>query len=109
MAKVKGASTGVTVLPLTEHGFTLCKSAFHDALALWYGWTPSCLPSKCEYGNTFNVQHALSSAKGGFPSLRHNEIQDITASQLTEVSNEVCVEPELQPVTSDQLSGASAF
>ena len=33
---------------------------------------------------------------------------EITASLLTEVCNEVCVEPELQPVTSDQLNGASA-
>ena len=108
LARVKGASTWLTVLPLTEHGFTLHKSAFHDALALRYGWTPSRMPSKCECGNTFNVEHALSCAKGGFPSLRHNEIRDITASLLTEVCSEVCVEPDLQPVTSDQLNGASA-
>ena len=79
---------------------------------LWlcrYGWTPSHLPSKCERGNTFNVEHALSCAKGGFPSvIRHNEIQDITTFLLTEVCSEVCVEPDLQPVTSDQLNGASA-
>ena len=108
LARVKGASTWLTVLPLTEHGFTLHKSAFHDALALRYGWTPSRMPSKCECGNTFNVEHALSCAKGGFPSLRHNEVRDITASLLTEVCSEVCVEPDLQPVTSDQLNGASA-
>ena len=66
------------------------------------------MPSKCECGNTFNVEHALSCAKGGFPSLRHNEVRDITASLLTEVCSEVCVEPDLQPVTSDQLNGASA-
>ena len=108
LARVKGASTWLTVLPLTEHGFTLYKSAFHDALALRYGWTPSRMPSKCECGNTFNVEHALSCAKGGFPSLRHNEVRDITASLLTEVCSEVCVEPDLQPVTSDQLNGASA-
>ena len=108
LARVKGVSTWLTVLPLTEHGFTLHKSAFHDALALRYGWTPSRMPSKCECGNTFNVEHALSCAKGGFPSLRHNEVRDITASLLTEVCSEVCVEPDLQPVTSDQLNGASA-
>ena len=108
LAKVKGASTWLTVLPLTEHGFALHKQAFHDALALRYGWTPSRLPSKCECGNRFTVEHALSCAKGGFPSHRHNEIRDITASLLTEVCSEVCVEPDLQPVTPDQLNGASA-
>ena len=34
LAKEKGASTWLTVLPLTDHGFALHKSAFHDALAL---------------------------------------------------------------------------
>ena len=56
----------------------------------------------------FNVEYALSCPKGGFPTIRHNEIRDITASLLTEVCTEVCVEPELQPATPDQLNGASA-
>ena len=38
LAREKGASTWLTTLPLTEHGFTLHKSAFHDALALRYGY-----------------------------------------------------------------------
>ena len=44
----------------------------------------------------------------GFPSIRHNEIRDITATLLTEVCKDVCVEPDLQPVMPDQLRGASA-
>ena len=108
LSKTKGASTWLTVLPLSEHGFTLHKSAFQDALALRYGWTPTRLPSKCDCGKNFNVEHALSCAKGGFPTLRHNEIRDTTASLLTEVCSEVCVEPNLQPVSADQLNGASA-
>ena len=47
----------------------------------------------------------MSCAKG---VLRHNEIRDITASLLTEVCSDVRVEPDLQPVTPDQLDGASA-
>ena len=54
------------------------------------------------------MEHALSCAKGGFPTIRHNEIRDLTTSLLTEVCTEVCVEPDLQPVTPDQLNGASA-
>ena len=108
LAMEKGASTWLTVLPLTEHGFTLHRSAFQDALALRYGWLLSKLPSKCECGHAFSVEHALSCAKGGFPALRHNEIRDITASLLTEVCSDVRVEPDLQPVTPDQLDGASA-
>ena len=108
LSKEKAASTWLTALPLTEHGFMLHKSTFHDALALWYGWVPAHLPTKCGCGNGFSVEHTLSCAKGGFPTIRHNEIRDLTASLLTEVCNEICVEPELQPVTSDQLNEASA-
>ena len=107
-AKEKGASTWLTVLPLRDHGFTLRKAAFHDALALRYGWTPSNLPSKCDCDNTFTVEHALSCRKGGFPTLRHNEIRDLTVNLLTEACSEVCIEPNLQPVTPEQLSGATA-
>ncbi len=35
----------------------------------------------------------------GFPSIRHNEIRDITANLLTEVCHDVSVEPGLQPLT----------
>ena len=108
LAKEKGASTWLTVLPLTDHGFALHKSAFHDALALRYGWTPSKLPSKCDCGNSFTVEHALSCARGGLPTIRHNEIRDLTANLLTEVCNDVRIEPELQAVTTEHLTGATA-
>ena len=73
-----------------------------------YGWSPPRLPSKCECGHAFSVDHALSCTKGGFPAHRHNEIRDITASLLTEVYSDVRVEPDLQPVVPNQLDGASA-
>ena len=108
LASEKGSSTWLTVLPLSEHGFALHKGAFHDALALRYGWTPDRLPAKCACGSTFSVEHALSCAKGGFPSIRHNEIRDLTATLLTEVCHDVCIEPELQPVTNEVLTGSTA-
>ena len=40
--------------------------------------------------------------------IRHNEIRDLTATLLTEVCNDVCTEPELQPVTDEELIGATA-
>ncbi len=108
LAMEKGASSWLTVLPLAEHGFALHKSAFHDALALRYCWSPPNLPSKCECDHAFTVDHALSCAKGGFPSIRHNEIRNITAMLLTEACNDVCVEPDLQPAAPNQLHGSSA-
>ena len=108
LAKEKGSSSWLTALPLKAHSFVLHKQAFRDALALRYGWPPKKLPSRCDCGSSFTVEHALSCAKGGYPSIRHNEIRDLTANLLSEVCNNVCTEPELLPVTGENLTGASA-
>ena len=97
-ATIRGASTWLSALPLSEYGFALHKAAFHDAMALRYGWPLHRTPAHCACGTTFSVDHALLCPKGGLPSLRHNEIRDLTASLLTEVCHQVQVEPELQAV-----------
>ena len=108
LAQEKGASSWLTALPVMEFSFTLHKSAFRDALCLRYGWLPDRAPTNCDCGTNFSVEHALSCPKGGFPSIRHNEIRDLTAYLLSEVCNNVCTEPHLQPVTGEQLNGATA-
>ena len=47
--------------------------------------------------------------KEASPCLRHNEIMDLTANVLSEVCHDVCIEPVLQPLTGEVLSGASAI
>ena len=64
------------------------------------------MPAKCACGASFSVDHSLSCQKGGFPSIWHNEIRDLTAKLLTEVCNEVEVEPPLQPLTGEEFLGA---
>ena len=108
LAVEKGASTWLTALPLDEYGFALHKSAFQDALALRYGWLPLRTPTLCACGTSFSVEHALSCPKGGLPSIRHNEIRDLTATLLTEVCSQVVTEPELQPVSQEEFSLSSA-
>ncbi len=49
------------------------------------------------------MDHALSYPKGGFPTTRHN---DVTANLLSEVCHDVGVEPNLQPITGEDLTGA---
>ena len=56
----------------------------------------------------FSVEHSFTCPKGGFPSIHHNEIRNLTASLLTEVCNEVKVKPHLQPVTGEQFALASS-
>ena len=54
----------------------------HDALCLRYGWY---LPLQCTCGKQFSVEHALSCFHGGSPTIRHNELRDVTAELLSEV------------------------
>jgi len=104
----KGASSWLSALPIDEHGFALHKGAFSDALCLRYGWRPPHLPSLCVCGAKFTVQHSLNCPRGGFPSIRHNEIHDITADLLNEVCHNVETEPCLQPITGEHLYYKSA-
>lgn len=104
----KGASSWLSALPMTEHGFALHKGAFRDALCLRYGWRPSNLPTNCVCGKPFSVEHALSCACGGLPSIRHNELRDITAELLTEVCHNVGTEPALQSLSQEQLKHRTA-
>ena len=109
LAQEKGASNWLTVLPIEEFGLSLHKGAFRDALALRYSWPLHNTPSTCACGSHFTVEHALSCPKGGYPSIRHNEIRDFTAHLITEVCHNVAVEPHLQPLTGETLHGASSI
>ena len=44
---------------------------------------------------------------GGYPSIRHNEIRNLTAELLSEVCHSVSVEPHLQPLSGETLRCAS--
>ena len=104
----KGVSSWLSALPISEHGFALHKGAFRDALCLRYGWRPHHLPSHCVCGQHFTIEYALSCSRGGFPSIRHNEIRNIIADLLSEVCHSVGIEPGLQPVTGEQFEHRTA-
>ncbi|MCG8626248.1 MAG: hypothetical protein MJE68_30150, partial [Proteobacteria bacterium] len=108
LSKAKGSSSWLSVLPLEEHGFYLYKGEFRDALCLRYGWKPINIPQTCNCGTQFTVDHAMICHMGGFPTIRHNEIRDITATLLTEVCNNVATEPPLQPLSGERMTARSA-
>ena len=89
---------------MRSHGFALHKSAFRDGLLLRYHWTPLACPTSCACGHDFTIDHCISCPKGGFPSLRHNyEVRDLTAKMMSEVCNNVSIEPRLQPLSGEAL------
>ena len=104
LSQEKGASIWLTALPISAHSFTLHKAAFRDALSLRYHWPIHNQPSTCACGQSFSVDHALSCPTGGFPSIRHNEVRDITASLMSEVCHSVSIEPHLQPLSGERMS-----
>ena len=107
-ACLKGASSWLTVLPLNEDGFSLNKGDFCDAVCLRYGWPLPHLPTECICGASFTVDHAFTCPHGSYPTLRHNEIRDISAQLMSEVCPNVAIEPTLQPVTNEHFSHRSA-
>ena len=104
----KGASLWLTILPNKDEGFQLDKQTFWDLIRIRYGYQLTRLPEKCACGAHFDLQHSLSCKKGGFVSLRHNMIRDVTAKLLDEVCHDVRVEPQLLPVTGESFKEATA-
>lgn len=107
-ASEPGASAWLSALPIEEHGFCLNKSSFRDALSLRYGWQLPNVSSMCACGMSFSIDHAMMCHKGGLPTLRHNEVRDLTATLLAKSCTGVSVEPPLQVLDDEEFNLLSA-
>ena len=85
----------------------MTKQQFWDHVWMRYGWQISRLRTNCECGANFDIDHALSCKKGGFISLRHNKLRNVTASLLSEVCKDVAIEPMLQPLTGEAITSGN--
>ena len=94
---------------MDEHAFALSRGDFRDAICLRYGWKPPHMPSHCSDGEPFTVEHALSCSRGGYVSLRHNEVRDLLTDLLSDTCKNVTAEPHLQPVCGERFQSASAI
>ena len=70
LLKEKGSSSWLTALPLKDHGFSLNKGEFRDALCLRYGWQLRNLPQYCICGKGFSTDHAMICTHGGMTIVR---------------------------------------
>ena len=84
-------------------GFDLNKAQFWDAIKLRCDWEITDLPSVCDCGEAFSVDHAMICRRGGFVIQRHNELRDLEAVMLDMVCYDVEVEPVLQVLTGETL------
>ena len=72
------------------------------------GSPPACPNHAYVCGASFTVDHAMICHKGGFPTIRHNEIRDLSASLLNEVCHNVGIEHSLQPLSGESLNHCTA-
>ena len=66
------------------------------------------LPSECLSGQTFGIHHALNCKRGGFVTIRHNNIRNFEANLLRNIHNDVETEPPLQAVNVELITGLKA-
>ena len=100
----QGASSWLSTLPLHRYDFHLEKQAFWDGLRLRYGIPLSKIPLHCVCGISNSVDHAFNCKRGGFVTIRHNDIRDFTCELL----NEVCYDVEVEPLTGEIFNHLTA-
>ena len=108
LAREKGASNWLTVIPNKDTDSDLNKREFKVAIHLRYDWEIMGTPTICVCGDRFNVDHAMICKRGGYIIQRHNELRDLEADLLDLVCNDAETEPALQEITGETLnSGAN--
>ena len=60
--------------------YVITRNLFCDLIRLRYGWNLTRILRRCECGSNLTIEHALSCKKGGFVSLRHYHLRNISSS-----------------------------
>ena len=92
--------------PSKTKAFSFNKQSFWDLIKIRYGHQVDRLPNVCVCGSPFNLEHALTCKKGGFVTLRHNSIRNITAALLVQW-RESKVEPALTALSGENFEKKS--
>ena len=108
IAQEKGVSNCLKAYPISDQEYHLNKQQFWDCVYLRYGWRLINIPSTCSCRSKMTIQHAMSRKKGGFSTIRHNDLRDLITNLLTEVCKDVDIEPQLLPVTGETFDNRTA-
>ena len=104
----KGVSNWLKTYPISDQGYGLNKQQFWDCVRLGHGWRLMNIPSTCSYRSKMDIQHTMNCKKGGFITIRHNDLRDLTANLLTEVCKDVNIKPQLLPLTGETFNNRTA-
>jgi len=103
IARCDGASIWLTTLPLKEENYVLNKQEFFDGVYMRHMWEMKNLPSTCACDEKFTLEHAISCHLGGYIIHRHNNLRDLGANLMKEVSHDVRIEPPLLEVGTNEI------
>ena len=104
----KGVSNCLKAYPISDQEYHLNKQQFWDCVYLRYGWRLTNIPSSCSCRSKVIIQQAMSRKKGGFSTIRRNDLRDLTTNLLTEVCKDIDIEPQLLPVTGETFDNRTA-
>ena len=100
LAKMNGALSWLTTLPLKSKKFNLNKREFYNTFSLRHCWTLKYLPCR----KRFDVDHAVSCMEGGSVRRRYDDVRDLFASLFMDVCHDFEVEPHLKTSTGEVLT-----
>ena len=100
----KGVFNLLTMLPIAEYGFELSKQQSWDSTSLRCEWEISKLTTMYSCGSKFDIQQSMSWKKGGFVTIRHSDLRDLTVKMLLGVCSDTKIEPKVVPLSGDDLS-----
>ena len=103
-----GASSWISTMQLETEGYVLNKQLFWDLVRIRYGWELNKLPENVHVAPILIYNMRFHVKKGGFISIRHNQVRNITASLLNETCKDVRIEPTLQKLTGENLQARTA-
>ena len=92
-----------TNTPCIKESFVMPSHS--DMVGLYY--VTVRVSEKCVCNAPFSADHAMICRKGGYPTLRHNEVRNLVASALNEVCTDVSLEPRLQPLSGEALPSSA--
>ena len=76
---------------------------FLDSIYLRYSWKISKLPTKCPCRSKFYIQDSSSCKNGGFVTIRHIDLRELTAKILSEACYDTEIESALVPLSGEDL------
>ena len=89
----KGPSIWLTTFPLKDEGYCLNRVLGFSEVEVWLAIITATYP--------MHLWSSIWCTPGGFITLRHNHIRNVTAELLSEVTKDVKIDPVLQSLTGE--------